>query len=69
MSNKLQKVERGGEVQPDKEDKGSDANVKRDEYGILESVSPKLPRQRRKNIGAPLIRKLQRTRRLTGADE
>lgn len=43
MSNKLQKVERGGEVQPDNRDKGSDADVKRHKYGIPESASRKAP--------------------------
>jgi hypothetical protein len=39
MSNKPQKVERGGEVQPDRKDKGSDANIRRDKYGIPEGGS------------------------------
>jgi hypothetical protein len=39
--NKPEKVERGGEVQPDKKDKGSDANIQRDKYGIPEGASPK----------------------------
>ena len=39
--NKPQKVERGGEVQPDKKDKHSDANIQRDKYGIPEGASRK----------------------------
>jgi hypothetical protein len=39
MSNKLQKVEHGGEVQPDRKDKGSDADIKRHKYGIPEDAS------------------------------
>ena len=39
MSNKAQKVERGGEVQPDNKDKGSDADVQRHKYGIPEGAS------------------------------
>lgn len=38
-SNKIHKVERGGEVQPDRTNEGSDASIRRDEYGILAGVS------------------------------
>ena len=34
------KVQRGGEVQPDTPNKGSDADQRRHEYGIPEDVSP-----------------------------
>jgi hypothetical protein len=33
-SSRLRKVERGGEVQPDEKDKGSDPNVRRHKYGV-----------------------------------
>lgn len=35
-----EKVERGGEVQPDRPGKGSDANQARDEQGIPQSNEP-----------------------------
>jgi hypothetical protein len=53
MSNKPQKVERGGEVQPDKKDKGSDANIQRDKYGIPEGASRKAVPSGRKSMKAP----------------
>ena len=37
-SNKIHKVERDGEVQPDRKDKGSDARMRRDKYLIEPDV-------------------------------
>jgi hypothetical protein len=53
MSNKLRKVERGGEVQPDKKDKGSDADIKRHEYGIPEDASREGAASEHEGHGAP----------------
>ena len=43
MANKTQTVQRGGEVQPESADQGSDADKKRHRYGVPEDASPAAP--------------------------